>query len=137
MDETNAKRLPWKLAALERGLIPQPHGGALMPGGGFRLGAGRPKSRVKLALKRAKGDPLRQLEIARQCRDNESLPFSERLHAIYAILKLARLDRQRPRSSKRSTFSVVTASADEQIAKVRDAGPAQPGNTKADPGSHR
>ncbi|HYK82205.1 MAG TPA: tyrosine-type recombinase/integrase [Gemmatimonadales bacterium] len=34
MEASAVKRLAWQAAARERGLIPQPHGGALMPGGG-------------------------------------------------------------------------------------------------------
>jgi hypothetical protein len=70
IDESDDRRIS-EVVARSRGLIPQPNGGALMPGGGFRFGAGRPKSGVKLALEEAEGDPLRQLEIARQCRDDE------------------------------------------------------------------
>lgn len=89
-----------------------------MPGGGFRPGAGRPKSRVKLALERAKDDPLRQLKIARQCWADDSLPFSERLRAIYFTVRLARLDREESQPPTRSAFTVVSRSAAEMTEQV-------------------
>jgi hypothetical protein len=113
MDEKGTNQPMWASAARKRGLIPQPHGRALMPGGGFRFGAGRPKSRVKLALEQAKGDPLRQLEIARQCRDDESLPVSKRLRAINFLLKLARLDREESRHPNGAAFRVMRRMPEE------------------------
>jgi hypothetical protein len=90
-----------------------------MPGGGCRLGAGRPKSRVKLALEQARGDPLRQLELARQFRDDESLPVADRIRAIHFIWKLAlTLDRQPSRRLKRVTFRVVSATPEEMRARM-------------------
>jgi hypothetical protein len=112
MSKEKVKDRSWESAAIARGLIPQPHGGALMPGGGYRPRAGRPKSVVKLALEQAKGDPLRQLTIARQCFADDTLPFSERLRAIYFTLRLARLDRQEHRGAV-PTFRVVGRSPAE------------------------
>jgi hypothetical protein len=48
-----------------------------MPGGGYRPGAGRPKSRVKAAIDQARGDPLRQVRLVGQFIRDKSLPVSE------------------------------------------------------------
>jgi hypothetical protein len=116
MYESKAKRRAWELSALERGLIPQPHGGALMPGGGFRPGAGRPKSRVKLVLDQAKGDPVRQLRLAAQLMHDQSLPIDDVIRAATFIWKLAiRLDRNGHRRTKPAAFRVVRVTAEEAL----------------------
>ena len=117
MDETTIALVAWELAALRRGLIPQPHGGALMPGGGYRPRAGRPKSRVKMALEQAKGDPLRQAKLAGQFIRDESLPVAELFRAGNFLLDLVRRLERKPRKRKRSTFRVVRATAAELAAR--------------------
>ena len=115
MDRSAIKRPTWEAAVRERGLIPQPHGGALLPGGGHRPGAGRPKSRVKAALEQAKGDPLRQVQIAAQFARDKSLPVSELCRAANFLLELVyRLERKaQTRKRRRPTFGVVRATVDE------------------------
>ena len=105
---------PWEGKARERGLIPQPHGGALMPGGGYRAGAGRPRSRVKAALEKAKGDPGRQLELAGEFVRDKTLSVDELVRAATFMWRLCiRLDRAGRRRQKRATFRVVARSAVE------------------------
>jgi hypothetical protein len=91
-----------------------------MPGGGYRPGAGRPKSPVKAALDQARGDPLRQVRLAGQFAGDKTLPASERLRAIAFTLRMARLDRVEPRPRQRVSFRVVSATADEMAAHLAE-----------------
>ena len=66
-----------------------------MPGGGYRAGAGRPKSPVKAAIGQAQGDPLRQVEILGQFIRDKSLPVRERVRAAHYLIDLVlRLERK-------------------------------------------
>ena len=108
----------WHLTVRARGLIPQPHGGALMPGGGWRRGAGRPKSRVKAALDAAKGDRLKQVRVAGEFVRGDSLPIGELIRAGTFLLNfLEKLEREEQRRlSKKRGFQAVRRSEDEMIA---------------------
>src|SRR5436190_16575887 len=95
VDASTSNCVAWQDAARRRGLIPQLHGGALMPGGGYRPGAGRPKSRVKAALEQARGDPLRQARLLGQFARDESLSVGELCRAAsYLFDLLRRLERE-------------------------------------------
>ena len=93
-----------------------------MPGGGYRPGAGRPKSRVKAALEDARGDLLRQVRVAGQFVRDKSLPLDELIRAGNFLLDVLRRHdrkaRKHGRPHQRTGFKVVSATADEMAAKV-------------------
>ncbi len=92
-----------------------------MRGGGWRPGAGRPKSPVKAALHAAKGDRFKQLRIAGEFIRRESQPIGELIRAGTFILNfLEKLEREeRRRRSKDRGFCVVRRSETEMIAAIR------------------
>jgi hypothetical protein len=98
-----------------------------MSGGGYRPGAGRPKSRVKAAIDQARGDPLRQVRLVGQFIRDKSLPVSELCRAAYFLLDvLRRHDRKAWRQTherKRPSFRVVSATVAEITAHLAERSP--------------
>ena len=95
-----------------------------MPGGGYRPGAGRPKSRVKAALEQARGDPLRQVRILGRFLHDKSLSIGQFCGAANHLFDLlTRLEgkavkKRRPR--QRVTFTIVLATAEEMATNVAE-----------------
>jgi hypothetical protein len=104
---------------------PQPHGGALLRS----AGPGRPRSQAGIAIQESRYELMRSLKRLVAIRDQGmcekcgrgSSSAEEIVKACLGILRFSGIEREKPRSNKRSTFSVVSASLAEQAAKVRDA----------------
>jgi hypothetical protein len=103
---------------------------AMMPGrNGGRLrvgGPGRPPSQAAIAIREARYelkaslDALIAIRDAGKCKHcgRGASSADEIVKAAMGILKLSGIEKEKPRRRKRSTFSVVTASAVEQAAKL-------------------
>lgn len=83
-----------------------------MPGGGYRPGAGRPRSRVKAALQAARGDPLRQVELASQFLRDRALSVGELVRVAVFLANLVHRLERRPAGKKAPAFRVVRRTSD-------------------------
>jgi hypothetical protein len=113
----------------ERALVPAPREGlqegvATMAGanGGTlrRGGPGRMRKSLRRLQVEAQHDLARALKLARQMMENEALKPQDRLDAMEFIRRCSGIDKQKPKLTKRSTFSVVSASPAEMAAKLAE-----------------
>src|SRR5881409_3582548 len=104
-------------------MMPGRNGGRLRVGG-----PGRPPSQATIAIREARYqlkpslDALVAIRDAGKCKHcgRGGSSADEVVKAALGILKLSGIEREKPRPHKQSTFSVVTASAEEQAAKVAE-----------------
>ena len=114
----------------------QPHGGALLRSGG----PGRPKSQAAEAINKSRRELQKCLDALIAIRDAGACKHCGRgasdadeiVKATMGIMRLAGIDKVKPRPSKRSTFSVVTATPAEQAEKMQELA-AEPELAEPDP----
>lgn len=66
--------------------MPQPHGGALLPGGTGAPGTGRPADRVRAALRKAGANRIKVLKDIADGNDPEAKP-ADRVRAVDTMLR--------------------------------------------------
>ena len=81
-------------------------------------GPGRPPSRVAVAIRESRYQLKKCLDRLVEIRDNPKSSTDDVIKACLAIARMSGIDKEKPRQRKRSTFSVVTASEEEQAAKA-------------------
>jgi len=96
-------------------MMPGRNGGRLRVGG-----PGRPPSQVAVATRESRYELKKCLDRLVKIRDDPKSSTDDVVKACLAILRMSGIDKEKPRPRKRSTFSVVRASAEEQAAKVAE-----------------
>lgn len=112
------------MSGTEIEVLTLPSGDLAQPGrngGLLRLGGGSPPNEIRNVLREARRENFASLRTLVAIRDDTELDAEKRIKAAVAIMQLSGVTREKPRSTKRATISVVRASPAEQVAKVHDA----------------
>src|SRR5690349_18021842 len=97
-------------------MMPGRNGGSLRVGG-----PGRPPSQVAVAIRESRYQLMKCLDRLVKIRDDPKSSTDDIVKACLAIWRMSGIDKEKPRPRQRSTFRVVTATADEQAAKIAEA----------------
>ena len=88
-------------------------------GGKLRVGGpGRPPSQVAVAIRESRYELKKCLDRLVEIRDDPKSSTDDVVKACLAIVRMSGIDKEKPRPRKRSTFSVVHATAEEQASEI-------------------
>lgn len=102
------------LAEIPEGMFPGRNGGWLSR-------TGRKRDEIRSIMREARRENWASLKTLVKIRDDVNEDAEKRIKAALAIVTLSGVTREKPRKQIRRTLSVVRATPEEQVSKVRDA----------------